>query len=131
MALDLIFRPAGDDGAEGEAEEHILRWGPSTTLSINNLLSDGIIEENPLPAGNGNLKFRLNADDTDNPLSQAQELVFGVIAYDDWGYRSPFNDIARTTCWTPDLTPPQAISDLAVTPGDSPGSFGIAFSALQ
>ena len=129
IGLDLIFRPAGDDGAEGEAEEHLLRWGLTSQVDAETLLSTGTLVEGPLPAGGGNLKFRLNADDAENPLNEAQELLFGVIAYDDWGYRSPFNAIARTACWTPDLTPPQPITDLNLSQGAEAGSFGVAFSA--
>ena len=83
QGIDLIFRPAGDDGADGEAQEHLLRWGTTANLTSETLLSNGTLVEGPLPAGNGNLKFRLSADDELNPLSEAQELIFGVIAYDD------------------------------------------------
>ena len=129
LGMEIIFRPAGDDGAEGLAEEHQLRWGSATSLTSLNLLDEGTIVTGPLPAGNGNLKFRLINGELETPLSQAEELLFGVIAYDDWGYRSPFNDAAQTTCWTPDLTPPATVSDLNVSPGNIAGTFQLAFSA--
>ena len=129
LGMEIIFRPAGDDGAEGLAEEHQLRWGSATSLTSLNLLDEGTIVTGPLPAGNGNLKFRLINGELETPLSQAEELLFGVVAYDDWGYRSPFNDAAQTTCWTPDLTPPATVSDLNVSPGNVAGTFQLAFSA--
>ena len=106
LGMEVIFRPAGDDGAEGLAEEHQLRWGSAASLTSLSLLEEGQVVTGPLPAGNGNLKFRLINGELETPLSQAEELLFGVIAYDDWGYRSPFNEVAKATCWTPDLTPP-------------------------
>ncbi len=129
VGLEVIFRPAGDDGAEGLAEEHQLRWGSTTALTALNLLNEGNIATGALPAGNGNLKFRLANDALETPLSEAEELLFGVIAYDDWGYRSPFNDVARMTCWTPALTAPTTVTDLNVLPGTTAGTFQLAFSA--
>ena len=127
--MEIIFRPAGDDGAEGLAEEHQLRWGSATSLTSLNLIDEGTIVTGPLPAGNNNLKFRLINGELETPLSQADELLFGVVAYDDWGYRSPFNEVAQTTCWTPDLTPPATVSDLNVSTGNIAGTFQLAFSA--
>ena len=47
--------------------------------NVANLLDEGTIVTGPIAMGNGNLKFRLINGELETPLSQAEELLFGVL----------------------------------------------------
>ncbi len=120
-SVTLTWTVPGDDGSTGTATAYDIRYSTST-INLSNWSSASQVSGEPNPGVSGSSQSY-----TVNGLSGGETYFFGIRTRDEVHNWSALSNIVSLT--VSDQTPPSTVADLNVSPGGTPGSFILEWTA--